>query len=258
MAAYYTIDLVTNISFLHAKNLPSTTHAQLILLLARVIKSAVIILGGIFVLQNLSVDVTSLLAGVTIGGLALSLAAKDAVANFFGSITIFSENSFDVGDVIKISNVEGKVEFIGFRSTRIRTTSDSLISIPNSKFTDEMVENITARRKRRTNTAINISYETKPAHIDAFCEAIRGLLFAHSKIISESCEVNLAGYEENAPKIVVTFFCLAESQGEELRIRHEIFLEIWRRAEKMGIKFWQPRRELLVQKTALTKMENLA
>src|SRR5690606_33156269 len=113
-----------------------------------------VIMGGLFILQNLNVNVASLLAGLGIGGLAFALAAKDTLANFFGSIMIFSDRPFQVGDWVKIGDAEGIVEEVGFRSSRIRTFYDSLLSIPNGKIVDTPIDNYGARVYRRTFTTL--------------------------------------------------------------------------------------------------------
>ena len=115
---------------------------QLIPLLRRSAKLLVVVIGTLFVLQNLSVDVSSLLGSLAIGGLAFSLAAKDTVANLFGSVTIFTDRPFQIGDWVLIDGVEGVVEEVGFRSTRLRTFADSIVALLKSVESQSPLANV--------------------------------------------------------------------------------------------------------------------
>ena len=115
---------------------------QLVPLARRALKIFIVSIGTVFVLQNLNYDVASLIAGLGIGGLAFALAAKDTIANLFGSATIFASRPFQIGDWVVIGgSTEGVVESVGFRSTRVRTFYNSLIGIPNAKVADAVVDN---------------------------------------------------------------------------------------------------------------------
>ena len=105
---------------------------QLIPVAIRVAKLFAALIGLIFVLQNIGVNVSALIASLGVGGIAVALAAKDTLANVFGSITIFTDRPFQVGDAVNIDGVVGAVEEVGLRSTRIRTASNSVLSIPNA------------------------------------------------------------------------------------------------------------------------------
>lgn len=111
-----------------------------------------------------------------IAGLAVSLAAQDSIKNLFGSVTIFIDNPFSVGDRIVFSGTDGFVEEIGFRSTRIRTLTGHLVTVPNMKFIDEAVENITARPYIRRTMNMTITYDTPPDKIEQAVQIIRDLL----------------------------------------------------------------------------------
>ena len=118
---YRVVDLLAAWMRDKAQNTDTKLDDQLVPLVQRALKVAVVLVGIVFVLQNLNVDVASLLAGLGIGGLAFALAAKDTVSNLFGSITIFLDKPFAIGDWVSVSGVEGVVEEVGFRSTRVRT-----------------------------------------------------------------------------------------------------------------------------------------
>ncbi len=176
-----------NVLTLYLDDLTAKTESklddQLVPLIRKTLKVFVVVIGIIFILQNNGINVTSLLAGLGLGGLAIALAAKDTLANFFGSITIFTDQPFQVGDLIKTSNAEGIVEEVGFRSTRLRTLYDSAVSVPNSILANTEIDNLGLRRQRRLNTTLNLTYDTSPQQMEAFVEGIKSIIKATKKSI---------------------------------------------------------------------------
>lgn len=247
MLAYRSVDVIAYFMMERALLTHSKLDDQLVPLFRRGLKITTLVVGTLFVLQNLNVDVTSLLAGVTIGGLAFSFAARDTVANLFGSITIFADKPFLVGDWVKSSGVEGMVESVGFRSTRIRTFYNSLVSVPNSKFTDSVVDNMGARIYRRTLAEVGIAYDTDPDLIEAFCNGIRAIIKAHPKTRKDYYEVHLTTYGDFSLKIMLYFFFKVNTWPEELRSRHEIYLDVLRLAKEMGIRFAFPTQSIRIE-----------
>ncbi len=161
------VDLLADALQRRADQTDTKMDDQLIPLLRRAVKMLVVAIGSLFVLQNLSVDVSSLLGSLAIGGLAFSLAAKDTLANLFGSLTIFTDRPFQIGDVVTISGIDGVVEEVGFRSTRIRTFYNSQVTIPNSHLTSANVDNMGRRPRRRVKMTLSITYDTPPDKIAA-------------------------------------------------------------------------------------------
>ena len=147
--AYRLVDVLTDWLEAKAEKTTSKLDDQLIPLLRKTLKVFIAVIGTIFVLQNLHVDVGSLLAGVGLGGLAFALAAKDTVANFFGSLVVFIDKPFQIGDWVVIDGIEGLIEEVGFRTTRVRTFYQSLVTVPNAKLTGTPVDNYGARQYRR-------------------------------------------------------------------------------------------------------------
>lgn len=248
MLAYRAMDVIASYIAQKSKDKGLSLSIQLVPLFSRAMKIIIVILGGLFVLQNLNVDVTSLLAGMTLGGLAFSFAAKDTVANIFGSVTIFTDQSFKVGDWIKIGDVEGIVLSVGFRSTRIRTFYNSVITIPNSKFTDSVVDNMSLREYRKNSTDLGLTCDTSAEQVEAFCEGLRQILEAHPKTQKNNSQVYFYDYTDSALNILVKFNVKANTQSEELNYRHEILLEFMRLAQKMNIQFAFPTRTLYIHK----------
>ena len=219
---------------------------QLIPIIRKTLKTFVVLLGVIFTLQNLDIDVTSFITGLGIGGLAFALAAKDTLSNLFGSIMILIDRPFQIGDWVVIGNQEGTVEEVGLRSTRIRTFYKSQITIPNGTLATTNIDNMGRRDYRRIKTYISIQYDTPPDKIEAFIEGIRQIILANEFTWKDYFHIYLNQF--NASSLDVLFYAFVETDdwGIELRERGRLFLEIIRLAEKLGVEFAFPTQTLHV------------
>lgn len=223
---------------------------QLVPLLRKSLKVFVVVSGVLFVLQNLDVNVASLLAGLGIGGLAIALAAKDTIANFFGSVTIFVDRPFQIGDWVVVDGAEGIVEEVGFRSTRIRTFYNSLITVPNARFMEAKIDNYGARQYRRTFITLNLTYDTTPEQMQAFVEGLRAIVQANPYTWKDKYEIHMSGFGASSLDVMLYIFFEVDSWSAELRERHNVFLEILRLAQELGVSFAFPTRTLHVEHVA--------
>ena len=196
------------------------------------------------------VELRALLTGLGIGGLAFALAAKETLANFFGSVMIFVDRPFQIGDWIVVNGAEGIVEEVGFRSTRIRTFYNSVISVPNAVFTDAKIDNYGQREYRRTVCTLNLTYDTTPEQIQAFCEGIRAIIIANAHTRKDYYEVHMSGFGAHSLDVMVYFFFKVDSWTAELRERHNVYLEIMRLAGDLGVCFAFPTQTLHVDRVA--------
>ena len=204
-------------------------------------KFLVIVMGLISLGNALTLDMKGIIAGLGIGGLALAFAARDTIANLFGSITIILDHPFSIGDWIKLDDeTEGVVEEVGLRSCRIRTFYDSLITIPNGKLTNINIDNYGRREYRRISTMIAIEYNTPPQKIEAFCEGIRSLIHLHPHTRKENYHIYLNNLGESALEIMLYVFWKVPSWGEELAQRHRLLMDILRLGENLEIQFAFP------------------
>lgn len=201
-------------------------------------------IGAVFVLQNLDVNITSLIAGLGIGGLAVALAAQDTLKNLLGGATILADKPFQVGDWVIVGDIEGTVEQVGFRSTRIRTFADSLITVPNARMTDTAVNNMGQRTWRRYYTTVGIAYHTDPERIQAFVEGIRAIVRANGNMRHDYYIVELHSFGASALNIMVYTFIGASNWNEELRTRHVFNLDIIRLAQELQVEFAFPTQTL--------------
>lgn len=148
---------------------------QLLPLAKKGVRSIIWILGILLALNNAGYNVGALLAGLGIGGIALAMAAKDTVANIFGGLTIFVDKPFIIQDRIKIGGYDGIVEEIGIRSSRIRTLEGRIIIIPNHKFTDSFVENVSSEPSRKVSLNLGLTYDTPPEKMELAMSILRDI-----------------------------------------------------------------------------------
>jgi MscS family membrane protein len=247
-AAYRIVDILSLYLVHLARGTESKLDDMLIPMLRKIVKIFVVAIGGVFVAQNLDIEVGSLLAGLGLGGLAFALAAKDTVANIFGSITVLLDQPFQVGDWVVLDGIEGTVERVGFRSTRIRTFYNSLIAFPNAKLISGIVDNYGARRYRRYSTKFGISFDTPPDTVEAFCEGLREIVRIHPYTRKDYFHVYLNGLADSWLEIMVYIFHECPDWGTELRERHRFLLDALRLAERLGVTFAFPTQTVLLEK----------
>jgi len=156
LTAYRFIDILAYFFKLKADKTETKLDDQLVPIFRKTFKILVIIIGIVYVLQHFHINITTLLAGLSIGGLAFALAAQDTIKNFFGSVMIFIDRPFQIGDWIIATGIDGNVEEVGFRATRVRTFANSLVYVPNGKLSDMVIENMGKRTYRRYKTFLSI------------------------------------------------------------------------------------------------------
>jgi MscS family membrane protein len=158
---------------------------QLLPVVRKGLRSAIWILGIIVALNNAGYNVGALLAGLGIGGLALAMAAKDTVANIFGGITIFTDKPFRINDRIKLNGFDGTITEIGIRSTRLKTLEGRIVTIPNAKFTDGMVENVTVEPWRKVVLNLGLVYDTPSDKMEKAMELLHEIAMTNADVEDE-------------------------------------------------------------------------
>jgi MscS family membrane protein len=213
---------------------------QLIPLVRQTLTVFIVLLGVLFVLQNLDVNVGALIAGLGIGGLAVALAAQDTVKNLIGGIAVLADRPFQVGDWVVIGDVEGTVEWVGFRSTRLRTFKSSIVTVPNGRMIDTVIDNMGAREFRRYDCTLRLQYTTQPEKVQAFVEGVRAILQANESIRHDYYFVELQSLSESSLDVLLYCFFAAPDWGAELRARHILNLDILRLAKELGVEWAYP------------------
>ena len=214
----------------------------------KVLKILLFVVGSLFIAGNLNIDVTSLLAGLGIGGLAFALAAKDTVENIFGSVTVLLDKPFEIGDWVVVDGVEGTVEQIGLRSTRIRTFYCSQVNVPNSTLISATVDNFGRRSYRRIKTMLGLTYDTPPEKIEAFCEGVRELIRQHPHTRKDYYHVYLNQFNGSSLDILLYCFIDCDDWAIELREKQRLFLDIIRLAARLNVQFAYPTQTLHMAK----------
>ena len=246
-SAYRLTDVCTELFQRMAEKTESDLDDHLAPLISKSLRLFVIIIGGLVTMQNLGFNVMSLLAGLGIGGLAFALAAKDTAANLFGSIMIFMDRPFKVGDWIITNNTEGTVEEVGFRSTRIRTFYNSVISIPNSALANANIDNMGQRHYRRIRTNLALTYNTTPEKMEAFIAGIKKVIQANPYTRKDNYHVVFNSYGDSSLNVLLYVFLEVPNWSVELVEKQNIFLEIMKLTEKVGVEFAFPTQTLHVE-----------
>ena len=216
-----------------------------------ILKMVKVFIGGIglaSILQVWGINVTALIASLGLGGLAFALAAKDTAANLFGSFAILADKSIRIGEWIRVENVEGIVEDIGMRTTKIRSFEKSLITVPNSIVANAPIENFSRRKVRRIKMHIGLVYSTTQEQIEKIVSEIRTMLKNHEGIAqNETTLVNFDNFNDSSLDIFIYTFTATANWERYLEIREDINLKIMEIVEKNGSEFAFPSRSIYVE-----------
>lgn len=214
-------------------------------LLKKTTRIFLIVIGAVLVIQNLGYSVGSLLAGLGIGGLAVALAAQESLGNFFGSVSIAADRPFKIGDWIQVGDrIDGDVEEVGLRSTKVRTWAKSQLTIPNKVLASEIIENWSRMPKRRVKQVIAVTYETRPDQMDALVEDIRRILREDEGVHQEFILVNFTDFGQSGLEILVYYFTITIKWLEHMDVRQRINLKIMRAIEARGLSLAVPARNV--------------
>ena len=223
-----------------SKDTESKVDDQMVPLVRKSLKVFIIVIAAVSVLQSLGYSISGLLAGVGIGGAAFALASKDTVANLFGSIVVFLDRPFQIGDWIEAAGLEGTVEEVGLRSTKIRTFANSLITLPNATFTTNSVNNWSRMKKRRIKTTIGLTYDTSTEKMSQAVEAVRKVLREDERIHQDFFLVNFTDLSAYSLDIFIYTFTITTNWAEHLQVREEILLKIMNAIYELGLQFAFP------------------
>ena len=206
------------------------------------------LVGAVMVIDNLGYNIGGLIATLGIGGAAFAFAAKDTIANFYGSIALALDRPFRVGDWIQVGDrVDGDVEEIGLRSTKVRTWPKTVVSIPNAVLANEMIDNWTRMPKRRVKQIIGVTYETSPDTMEALVGDIRKLLQEDEGVHQDFILVNWTDFGGSSLDILVYYFSISVKWGEYLDVRQRINVKIAKAVAARGSSVAFPTRTLYLE-----------
>jgi MscS family membrane protein len=225
----------------------STLDDHLLPFVRKSLRAFVIFIAALLTIQNLGYSISGLLASLGIGGLAVALAAKDTLANVFGSLMIILDRPFHIGDWIKTGDMEGTVEEVGFRSTKIRTFAKTLISVPNSAITNQSIDNFSRMPKRRIKLTVGVTYETTGEQMRLAVSEIRAMLKEHPAIDQEFMLVHFTDFASSSLDILVYCFTRTTVWGEYLEAREDVCLRIMEILERLGMEIAFPSRSIYLR-----------
>lgn len=245
-AAWRVTDLVCEVLASKASHTETKIDDVLVPLVRKTVKIFVVAFGLIYAAQALNIPILPMLTSLGIGGLAFAFAAKDTVENFFGSVAVVLDRPFEVGDWVVMAGVEGTVEEVGFRSTRVRTFYNSQVTVPNATLVRATVDNLGRREYRRLKTHLGIQYDTPAEKIVAFTEGIRELIRTHPYTRKDYFQVWLHEFGASSLNVLLYVFFRVPDWATELRERERLFLDIIRLADQLGVQFAFPTQTLHV------------
>ncbi|MEO1230394.1 MAG: mechanosensitive ion channel family protein [Myxococcota bacterium] len=220
---------------------------QLVPLIRKSLKLIVVITFGVTIVQNLGYSVTSVLASLGVGGLALALAAQDTVANVFGSVVVFTDRPFQVGDWIEVGGIEGTVEEVGFRTTRVRRFDKSLVTLPNQTFSSSPITNHSSRPIRRIDMTVGLTYESTADQLEKVIEDFRELVKSLEGLHRGFSFVHLVNF--GASSLDVRIYCFTESTvwTAYLGVQEKLMLEVMRVVQRNGLELAFPTRTVYLR-----------
>ncbi len=223
---------------------------SLMVLGERIIKAAVVIMAALAVLGSLGFNMSTALAGLGIGGIAIGFGAQQTIANLFGGLSVLGDEVIRVGDVCTFGDRTGTVEDIGLRSTRVRTDDRTLLAIPNGTVASINIENLSRRDKILFKTNARLRAETRPDHLRYVLAELRSMLYSHAKIDSRSVRVRLVDIQNNTPNIEVFAYILTQDFNEFAAVREDVLLRMLDVVEDAGTGLATPAQTLYLGRDA--------
>ena len=223
---------------------------SIVSLTRRFTEVTIFLLVGLLILRSLGVDVSTALAGVGIGGLALGLGAQKTFENMFGGISILFDKVIQIGDTCRINNHTGVVEDIGLRSTRLRTAERTLISVPNGTMATATLENLRFRDKFLCQQTIRLRYDLSPDHVRYVLGRIQDLLREDPKVEDPTARVRFVRFAEYALEVEVYCYLLEPDYNAYLASQEVLFLKIMEEIERAGAVVALPTQATLVTQDA--------
>jgi MscS family membrane protein len=249
---YRLVDIVEHYLKIWTGRTHTTLDDMLVPVIRKSLRIFIIAVSILFIADNiLEMDLTTVLAAAGVGGLAVALAAQETVANFFGSVNIFADRPFQVGDRVRVGNFDGPVEDVGFRSTRIRTLDGHQVTVPNSKISNEMVENIGRRPFIKRVANITITYDSGPDKAEKAVQIIKDVLAQIEEVNRTSDlipRVYFNEFNDCSLNILMIYWVSPPDYWMFQETNQKVNLAIMRAFEDEGIEFAFPSQTLYVKK----------
>lgn len=229
------------------KKTRSPLDDQVLPLVRKLVKFTIVSLALLIVLSSFGIDVLPLLAGLGIGGLAIAFAAQKTVEDLFGGLSIFASKPFVVGDTVRVKGIEGDVESVGLRYTRIRDPDGRLATIPNAQVVQDVILNISSERGRRVQMTLGLAYDTPAGKLDEAIRILRHIATEHKDTLHGEDDVRAVFRNYGASSLDIWFVYWIRGQQRKFEVMGEINTEIKRRFEKAGIEFAFPTQTVMLE-----------
>ena len=234
------LDLIMIYAAAYAKSTEKKLDEQLLPIINRTLYILFVIGGLIQILRILEVNVTALVAGISIGGLALALAAQDTVKNLIGSAMIFIDKPFQIGDYIEGSGFVGTVMEVGFRTTRIQTADTSILSVPNGSIANMVITNMGMRVFRLFSVELGLTYDSSPERIQLFIQGLKQMVENHPRSRKEGYLIHLNSMQASSLNVLFRVFLEVADYAEELKTKEEFLFGFLELARLVGLEFAFP------------------
>ncbi len=241
-------DMVGDIMLRFFKDRDDDMIVAMVPVARKIVKALIVAIVVIFALQNMGMDVGSLLAGLGIGGLAFALAAKTTLENLLGGITIAFDRPFKVGDYVKVGSLSGTVEDLGLRSTRLRTPDRTLITVPNGQMVDSKIENYAHRDRILYSGIFGVQYDTSQDQIRFVIDEFKRYLLANADVYPDGWRVRFVGFGDSSQDIEVRFYMSTSDFTEATGMREKILFDLGEIIGKAGAEFAYPSRTVYTGK----------
>ena len=213
----------------------------------KIIKLIIVALGASIIAEEWGFNVNGFVAGLGLGGLAFALAAKDTVSNFFGGIVIVTEKPFTIGDWIKTPSVEGTIEDITFRSTKVRTFAQALVTVPNATLSNEPIINWSKMGKRQIAFHLGVNVATPKDKLETVIKRIEKMLIDHPEVHPETILVKFDEFSHTGFNVYLYFFSNETNYGDYLAIKEDINFKILDILEEEDVQIAIPSQAFILQ-----------
>lgn len=224
--------------------------------ISKVMRIVIVFLAISIIIQEWGYNVEGFIAGLGLGGLAFALAAQDTISNVFGGLVIITEKPFGLGDWIETPSVEGTVEDISFRSIRVRTFAQALVTVPNSTVAKESITNWTRMGRRRVTFNLGVMYSTPPEKLEKSISRIKDLLKNDKEIHQQTIFVNFDKFNDSSLDIFIYFFTKTTVWGEYLRVKEKINFAIMKILEEEGVQVAFPSTSIYFENEIKSRVDN--
>lgn len=227
----------------HAAEIARERHLSIAAFMPWIKKSLIavlVVVGTLMIVQSLGYNVSTILQGLGIGGLAFALAAQDTIANLFGSLVVAIDQPFKIGETVKIGSHTGTVEDIGLRSTKIRLVDKSLLVMPNKMVSSEAVVNLSRFTQRRFEQVIGLTYDTTPDQMELIVDDVRQLILGEPTVEAASVMVFFRDFSASSLDLSVVYAAKGADFQEGLGLKQRVNLAIMRAVAARGLSFAFP------------------